>query len=322
MDDGATREWLLEGDPAIRWQALRDLTDASDAEVTAERWRVAHEGWGAEVLGRQLPTGDWGGLDTPDDAWRYNLTALESLRLLGVDPHDPAVRSRIERTRVRVRWPDWFGSPAYFDGEEEACINGQVLAQGAALGVPSSALAARLVAEQLEDGGWNCDAPASRRGSFHSTICVLEGLLAYERSADAAVPVDAARTRGEEYLVQRGLLRRASTGQLIDEDFFRFGWPSRWRYDVLRALDHLRDAAWPQDDRLGEALEVVRSRRRENGRWIAETPPLDIPVPPFERPGADSRMLTLRALRVLQHFDSPRPRPGGSASHDLHDRGR
>src|SRR5205823_2061758 len=149
---------------------------------------------------------------------------LELLRLFEVDPADPTVERQIDTTRRLVRWPDWFGSPPYFDGEEEACINGQVLAQGAAFGVPSSALAARLLDEQLDDGGWNCEAPSSRRSSFHSTICVLEGLLAYERRTDEPSVIAAARTRGEQYLVERGLLRRASTGDLIDETFLQFGW--------------------------------------------------------------------------------------------------
>ena len=210
MIQDALRDWLLEGDPAVSWQTLRDVVGASEAEQQVQRSRIPAEGWGAKVLSWQLPSGDWGGRDTPDDAWRYNLTALEILRHLGADPSDPAIATRIEATRERVRWPDRFGSPTYFDGEEEACINGQVLAQGAAFGVPSSALAARLLDEQLEDGGWNCEAPSSRRGSFHSTICVLEGLLAFERHAGGSPTVTAARERGEQYLVERRLMRRAS----------------------------------------------------------------------------------------------------------------
>jgi hypothetical protein len=299
----ALQDWLLDGDPAITWQALRDVVGASHAEQQEQRSRIPHEGWGAEVLAQQLPSGDWGGRDAPDDAWRYNLTLLEILRLLEPDPTDPAVATRIAATRELVHWPDWFGGPAYFDGEEEACINGQVLAQGAAFGIPSSDLAARLLSEQLEDGGWNCEAPSSRRGSFHSTICVLEGLLAHERQIGGSPSIAAARGRGERYLVERGLMRRASTGAVIDEQFLRFGWPSRWRYDVLRALDHLRAAGWQHDPRLDEALEAVRARQQDNGRWTTDAPPLDVPLPLLERPGSDSRMITLRALRVLRHFD-------------------
>ena len=151
------------------------------------------------MLRWQLPSGDWGGRGTPGESWRYNLTALEMLRLFDLDPSDPAVAEHIRLTRDRVRWPSEFGSPSYFEGEEEACINGQVLAQGASFGVASSALAERLLSEQLEDGGWNCDAPRSRRGSFNSTICVLEGLLAYERHVGGSSSIKAARKRGERY---------------------------------------------------------------------------------------------------------------------------
>jgi hypothetical protein len=304
MSDDATIAWLLDGDPAIRWQTMRDLTDAPDREIAAQRARVAHEGWGADVLARQLPSGDWGDDGDPRDTWRFTLTTLELLRLLGPDADDADVRRHVALTRDHVRWPEEFGAPPYFDGEEEACINGQVLAQGGALGAPSDVLARRLIGEQLDDGGWNCDAPRSARGSFHSTLCVLEGLLAYERAVGGSPEAAAARARGEEYLLERGLLRRRSTGELVDERFLRFGWPSRWRYDVLRALDHLRDAGRAPDPRLDEALEVVRARRGANGRWIAETAPLDVPVEVFEAAGEESRMITLRALRVLRHFEA------------------
>jgi len=303
MSDDATIAWLLEGDPAIRWQTLRDLTDAGDDEVAAERARVAREGWGAEVLARQLPSGDWGTDGNVDNTWRFDLTTLEILRVLGPDPSDPEVRRRIDLTRERVHWPEWFGSPLYFDGEEEACINGQTLAQGGALGAPSHVLARRLIGEQLEDGGWNCDAPQSTRGSFHSTLCVIEGLLAYEQSVGGSPEAAAARERGEQYLLERSLLRRRSTGELVDERFLHFGWPNRWRYDALRALDHLRAAGHPADPRLDEALAAVRARRGADGRWITETAPLDVPIALLEAPGAESRMTTLRALRVLRHFD-------------------
>jgi hypothetical protein len=296
--------WLLEGDPGIRWQTLRDLTDASPDEVAAERARVAYEGWCPPRLARQRDDGNFGG-DSPETSWRPNLDTLEVIRLLGPDPADPAVRGRIERVRDRVRWPDWFGSPAYFDGEEEACINGEVLAQGAFFGVPSGPLAERLVREQLDDGGWNCEAPTSTRGSFHSTIRVIEGLIGYERAVGGAPAVAAARERGEEYLLDRSLMRRLSDGRIVDERFLLFGWPNRWWYDVLRGLDHLRDAGRLRDPRMDEALELVRSHRGDDGRWRIERPgPREDDGDQLEATGAPSRMITLRAMRVLRHFEA------------------
>jgi hypothetical protein len=300
--DDEVIDWLLAGDPAVRWQAMRDLTDASPDAVAAERARVAHEGWCPGWLARQRPDGTWGGGGEGEPTWRFNLDILEIIRLLGPDPADPEVRRRIELTRDLVHWPDEFGSPPYFEGEVEACINGEVLSQGAFFGVPSRALAERLVWEQLEDGGWNCEAPQSSRGSFNSTIRVLEGLLAYERAVGGWEPAAAARARGEEYLLERGMLRRLSTGELVDEGFLRFGWPGRWLYDVLRGLDHLRDAGRGPDPRLAEALEAVRSRRRADGRWIGENAPPEPGIGEIEPSGEPSRMITLRALRVLRHF--------------------
>jgi hypothetical protein len=203
-----TVDWLLDSDPAIRWQAMRDLTDASPAAVAAERVRVAHEGIGAEILARQEPDGSWHRPDPP--VWLPTLFTLLLLRATGVHPAEPAVESAVARLEASLRWNDdgcWelrrteLGGNRFFLGEEEPCINGGVLALGAYFGHPTEGLARRLVSEQLDDGGWNCEAPKSTRSSFHTTICVLEGLLEYERTIGSAPEIAAARRGGEEYLL-------------------------------------------------------------------------------------------------------------------------
>jgi hypothetical protein len=305
--------WLLDGDPAIRWQTMRDLTGASPAEIASERARVPREGLGAEVLGRQQPDGAWRRADRP--AWLSTLFTLQLLRAAGVDRAEPAVESAVSRLETKLRWsnePFWelrgaeFGGNPFFEGEEEPCINGGVLALGGYFGRPAGSLSRRLLSEQLEDGGWNCEAPKSVRSSFHTTICVLEGLLAYERAVGPAPEVAAARKRGEEYLLERALFRRRSTGEVANPEFLELAFPPRYHYDVLRALDYLRDAhlGLPPDPRLHDAVRFVASKRQVNGRWLLDRAYDEaLPLLCGESLGEPSRWNTLRALRVLRWYE-------------------
>lgn len=292
--------WLMKGDPAVRWQALRDLAGAPAATVAAERARVAAEGWGAAILALQQPNGQFGTADDP--GWMQTIRALMLLKDLGPDPDDSRVRRAIERVRpLRFVWHD---NRPFFEGETEACINGRILAIGAAFGVPSPRLAAQLVAEQLEDGGWNCEAPPSTRASIHSTLCVLEGLLAYERAVDDSAAVRAARLRGEAYLLERGLMRGLRSGEIIDRRITRFGFPPGWEYDVLRALDHFRASGAAPDKRMDEAVAVVRQRAHQNGLWPLNRHGADPgPFLPEPQVGGASRWNTLRAMRVLEWWE-------------------
>jgi hypothetical protein len=286
-------EWLLDSDPSIRWQVMRDFTDAPTAIVAAERARVALEGWGALLLDQQRPDGQWGdGVATP--FWWSNLYTLVFLRDLGLDRTSPRVRSAIDRVRDNITWGPGFGDSPFFEGEVEPCINGRVVALGAYFGERSDRLVDRLLSEQLGDGGWNCEAErGSVRSSFHTTICVLEGLLAFEQAFGATPSVTDARKHAQEYLLDRRLLRRLSTGEVIkdrktDQPWTQFGFPPLWHYDVLRALDYLRAARVPPDARVEEAVVIVRERHENT---VHEE--LAGPV------GAPNRWITLRALRVL-----------------------
>lgn len=303
-------DWLLDADPAVRWQVMRDLTDAAPEAVAAERARVGVEGWGASLLDLQSDDGRWdGGTYRPGwvdeekpffDAWTATHFALALLRELGVDPSDPRVRRAVARVREGVRW-EATGAP-YFDGETEPCINGIALANGAYFGEKVDRIVERVLADQLSDGGWNCWAEfGATVASFHSTICVLEGLLAWERAGGADANVASARLRGEGYLLERGLFRRRSTGAVADPRFTMLSFPTWWYYDVLRALDYLRTAHERPDDRCGEALALVASKCDEAGRWPLENVhqgPTHVELDGPE--GAPSRWNTLRALRVLR----------------------
>ena len=292
--------WLLDGDPAIRWQAMRDLTGEPDEAVAAERAQVAEEGWGAGLLARQTPDGHWS--DEQEHGRMTTTDALQLLRDLGADPAGEKVGGAVRLVQDRITWYQLDGRP-FFDGETEACINGRILAAGAYFGAPVGPLPGRLLGEQLEDGGWNCEAPPSNRSSFHSTICVLEGLLEHEKAHGPTMAVTQARARGEGYLLERRMLRSLSFGEVINHRWTSFLLPPVWRYDVLRGLDYLRSAGVKPDERVAEAVALVEQKRSDDGRW-----PLDgIHPDHIERlafdvetaVGVASRWNTLRALRVL-----------------------
>lgn len=304
LHDGSLFEWLLDADPSIRWQVMHDLTDAPADAVAAERARVSSEGWGPRLLDRQRPDGQWGdGVATP--FWWSNLYTLLFVRDLGLDPASARARAAIDLVRDRVTWGSGFGDSPFFEGEVEPCINGRVLALGAYFGERSDRLVDRLLSEQLLDGGWNCEAErGSVRSSFHTTICVLEGLLAFERAFGASSAVADARHRGQEYLLERRLLRRLSTGEMIEPTWTQLAFPPLWHYDVLRALDYLRAAEVPPDERVEEAVAMVRARAGEDGRW-----PLDLRHRHTLHEelagtvGAPNRWVTLCALRVLDWYE-------------------
>ena len=303
-------KWLLDSDPAIRWQVMKGLAGDAPNSIAAERRRVATEGWGAQLLGRQSPGGHWGG---GPRGWRDDLTkddrillivlySLAVLKDLGLDPASEQAREMIRRVKRGLVFKRLNHRP-YLDGETEPCINGRILGIGSYFKEPNHALASQLLGEQLEDGGWNCEAPNSRRSSFHTTICVLEGLLDYERAGRKSLAVTKARKRAENYLLERRMFRSLRTGKIIDQRWLRFSFPTYWHYDVLRGLDYLRDAGVKPDSRLSEAIEVVIKRRHQNGRW-----PLNllhkeyIPLQMESAVGSASRWNTVRALRVLRWY--------------------
>jgi hypothetical protein len=297
-------DWLLDSDPAIRWQVLRDLTDTPTTEVEAERARVAHEGWGRELLAAQGADGQWsGGALFPE--WTSTTYTLQLLRHFGVDPTSEVVRSALARVRVNSRWEH--DDEPYFEGEVEPCINGRLVSLGAYFGEDVRPVVDRLLTEQMEDDGWNCEQEnGSTRGSFDTTINVLEGLLDFERFAGGNGAVTAARNRGQEYLLRRRLFRRLSTGEVItphkgEGDWLQFSFPYGWRYDVLRGLDYLREAGVTPDERVSEAINIVESKRGADGRWTLDHAHHDQLLVDFdEREGEPSRWISLHALRVLR----------------------
>lgn len=320
MADARVLEWLLDSDPAIRWQVERDLAGAPPQVWEATRARIATEGFGAALLAKQDADGQWAGgsffpegfFDSPErqepgQPWVATTWALRDLREWGLDA------SVLEGTAAKLaensRW-DYNDLP-YWDGEVDVCINSYTLAAGAWLGADVSCLAAWFPAHRLEDGGWNCEAEEgdSVRSSFHSTLNAARGMLAYERITGDTSGREA-RHGGEEYLLRRRLLYRLSSGEPVGDFVGRFVYPNRHRYSALVALDHFRDVALLEetapDPRLAEAIEVVRAARQPDGRWLQTTPLagrtwFDVDVPE----GEPSKWLTLIGTRVLEWWDAP-----------------
>jgi hypothetical protein len=309
----AVTGWLLDSDPAIRWQVLADLTGAPAGEVAAERARVEHEGWGARLLALEGADGLWDGGacfpasytgGEPGQPWTATMHSLQTLQIFGLDPASGAARRAVSLITENGRWEH--DGQRYFDGEVEPCINGRTIEAGAYFGVDVSPLVERILGERLPDGGWNCEAEnGSVRSSFDSTLAVLDGLAEFERAGGGSAAVREARLSGEEYLLERGLLRRKSTGAVISPEYLDFAFPYYWHYDVLRALDYFRRSGATPDSRMAEAVEVMRSKRQPDGRWLLDRVHTGRVHFTLEGgAGEPSRWNTLRALRVLRWWES------------------
>jgi hypothetical protein len=295
-------DWLLDSDPAIRWQVMRDLTGAGAKQVKAERSRVATEGWGARLLDLQTEDGMWGG-GAYSPKWISTTYTLLLLRHLGIDPDDERVRSAIDLVRDRVsmggrNWP-------FFEYATEDCVTGMAMALGSYFladpqGLPQPGY---LLGRQREDGGWNCHV-SSAKSSFNTTISVLEGLLEYEKAVGGDEILAAARSRAHEYLFERRLMYSLRTGELVNKRWLLMSFPPRWFYDVIRALDYLRSAGVKPDPRCDEAIEVIRSKRREDGTWpLQNRHPGKVHFDMEQGSGKPSRWNTLRALRVFRWYE-------------------
>jgi hypothetical protein len=306
-------DWLLDSDPAVRWQVLRDLTGASPDEVAAERARVEREGWGARLLALEGADGLWDGGalfpasytgGEPGQPWTTTMHTLQTLQIFGLDPGCEAARRAIGLIAEHGQWEN--AGQRYFDGEVEPCINGRTIETGAYFGVDVAPIVERILGERLADGGWNCEVEyGSVRSSFDTTINVLDGLLEFELATGGSGAVREARRSGEEYLLERSLFRRKSTGEIANPAYLDFAFPYYWHYDVLRALDYFRCSGGEPEPRMAEAIDIVRSKRHPDGYWLLDRiHPGRVHFALDGGEGEPSRWNTLRALRVLDWWES------------------
>ena len=313
--------WLLDSDPSLRWQVERDLLGAPPAQWQATRARVATEGFGARLLALQDDAGTWAGgaffpkgfdFDGPEAAegagqpWTATTWSLSSLREWGVDA--AVLGDTAARIGAAVRWE--YDDLPYWGGEVDCCINSWTLSNGLWLGADVEAIATWFVEHRLPDGGWNCEwVNGSTRSSFPSTLNALKGLLDHERATGGTDATRAARAGGEGYLLDRRLMLRRSTGELVAPWVTRLAYPFRWFYSTLNAADHFRAAALhdgtPPDPRLADAIASIRSQRQADGTWLqARRHPGRVWFEVDVAGGEPSKWLTFFALRVLAWWDA------------------
>ncbi len=310
--------WLLASDPALLWQVERDILDASEEVWQGTRARVAHEGFGARLLALQDPDGQWaGGAYFPHDfkweqmkvegqPWTATTWSLNALREWGVDAY--VLGDTAQRLAKNSRWE--YEDRSYWSGEVDACINAWTLANGMWLGADIEGLATWFVEHRLADGGWNCDwVEGATRSSFHSTLNALKGLLAYEAPTTGTDATRAARRSGEEYLLERRLMRRLSSGEVVAPWVTQFAFPFRWKYSVLNAAEYFRAASLLEgtspDPRMAEAIATIRAQQQPDGTWLQAGPLpgrvwFEIEAPTEQR----SKWLTLSGTRVLRWWDA------------------
>ena len=305
-----TIQWLLDGDPAIRWQTLRDLAGASARTVAAERRRVGQTGWGARLLAEQSADGRWSagrardaGLYTPK--WTSTTYTMLLLRDFGLSPTNSQARTACRVLLDRGLQAD--GGINYKPGSRsERCITGMVLSILSYFQLDDDRVGnieKYLRNTQMPDGGWNCRRVATH-SSMNTTISVLEGIHLRElsRRGDTRA-LRVAQAKAREFLLVHGLFRSHRTGAIIKSEFMRFVFPPRWHYDTLRALDHFQSVQAPRDERLCESIDLVNSRRGSDGRWSLEyaySGKTHFNLEPLRAP---SRWNTLRALRVLKWWN-------------------
>ncbi len=305
-----TVHWLLSGDVSIQYQVHRDLLGSGQTQLKALRHRIPHEGWGKRFLAKQRPDGHWGRAYY-QPKWTSTHYTLMDLMSLGIPPETPSVRKTVEMVfddHIGADGGIAFSRTSKTLKESDVCINGMDLGLGAYFGIADGKMHSvidNIMNAQMKDGGWNCmRSQGAVHSSLHSTISVLEGFLAYTNAGGRyrVGEITSMEVAGREFILRHRLYRSHRTGQTIDGKMLMLSWPSRWRYDIMRALDYFRAARCPYDARMDDAMDVLTRKRRADGRW-----PLQAKHPghvhfDMERPGGPSRWNTLRALRVLAHF--------------------
>jgi hypothetical protein len=297
-------QWFLEGDPAVRWQMLRDLTDANEIMIARERAKIDKEGWGAKLLAYQEDSGLWAdGLYSPK--WTSTTYTMLLLRRLGLDPENAQAQKGcqvlLDEGFYRDGGINYFASFKY----SETCVTGMVLSILAYFNYQDgrvNRLVEHLLEQQMPDGGWNCQSyKGATHSSFHTTINVLEGLREYEKQhPEHDQNLIKSQQRGREFLLIHKLFRSHRTGEIVDPRMIRFSFPPRWRYDIMRALDYFRDCQAPRDDRCCDAIKLVKKKQRKDCLWRLQSRHPGKTFFELEHPSEPSRWNTLRALRILR----------------------
>ena len=306
IQDSRVFKWLLEGDPAIRWQVYRDLLVVDQKTIQKEQALIAREGWGAKLLSQQESDGRFGGgLYNPK--WISTTYTLLLLRWLGLDPDYPDIQKSCQLLLVKGLYRD--GGINYFRSMKcsETCVTGMILRLFSYFKYSNDRiqlLVEYLLREQMPDGGWNCQRfKGAGHSSFHTTINVLEGLLDFSKfNHYQSIEIQERIKQAVEFLLQHNLYKSHRSGQVFDSRMTRFSFPPYWRYDVLRVLDFFQTAHIPYDHRMADALTLVKKRQQPDGRWLLQNRQPGRTYFEMEKTGEPSRWNTLRAIRVLKFY--------------------
>ena len=301
----STIGWLLEGDVSIQYQTHRDLLGEARTDL---RSRVATEGWGSEFLRRRNADGSWGhGFYQPK--WTSTHYTLLDLKSIQADPGHQAIGESVRAIALTQKGRDGGINPAGTINESDVCINGMYLNYACYFGETEENLASVvdfILGQRMADGGFNCrmNRSGARHSSLHSTLSVAEGIDEYVRSGyqyRARELMDAAAS-SQEFILQHRLYKSDHTGEIIHPELLRLAFPPRWKFNILRALDYFRSANLARDPRMEDALAVLQSKRRADGRWPVQSAYPGQVHFTMEKAGGPSRWNTLLALRVLDHF--------------------
>lgn len=312
MNAPNVNDWLLRGDPAIRWRVLRDTVGADPERVARQRKRIGTEGWGRRLLDLQHSSGLWShdqgprsnfGLYMPK--WISTHYTLLLLARLGLDAGHPAAAAGCQALLRGASWVPSGGLRLWVRDVTDVCVCAMVLNILQTFGQDTPAqerLRSFLLGAQLDDGGWNCE-PDSNHGSFHTTLSVLE---AFHRSPPSPATDHAAR-RGREFFLAHHLYCSHRTGEVARPAFTRLPIPHSWHFDALRGLTYFANVGAPRDARLADAVDLVRKRRRNDGRWLANARATGQVHFELERAGQPSRWVTLHCARILNWWDAHKP---------------
>jgi hypothetical protein len=297
--------WLLEGDVSIQYQVHRDLLEAEKPDL---RDRIATEGWGAQFLSFRKSEGHWGDRFY-QPKWISTHYTLLDLKNLAISPDNMEIRQSISQVMLNLKGPDGGIFPIGAEKKSDVCVNGMFLNYASYFGTEEDDLESIvdfLLSERMNDGGFNCDSnhKGATHSSLHSTISVLEGVLEYERNGNTyrLKELQESADKARSFLLQHRLFRSDRTGEIIDKKMLMLSYPSRWRYDILRALDYLQFTGINYDPRMQDALDILNKKRRKDYKWPVQAKHPGQTHFDMEKTGGPSRWNTLRAMRVLQHF--------------------
>ena len=297
--------WLLEGDVSIQYQVYRDLLAAEKPDL---RDRIASEGWGAQFLSFRHKEGHWG-QRFYQPKWISTHYTILDLKNLAIPPTNSEIRQSISQVIRDLKGPDGGILPIGVNKKSDVCINGMLLNYAAYFRTKESVLQSIvdfLLTEHMKDGGFNCNSNSKGavHSSMHTTISVIEGILEYAKNGYTyrLEALQEAEYKSREFLLQHRLFRSDRTGNIIDKKMLMLSYPSRWRYDILRALDYFQFAGVNYDPRMQDAFDILLKKRRKDNTWPVQAKHPGQTHFDMEKTGGPSRWNTLRALRVLNHF--------------------